>query len=281
MDIRPSPIAGQWYPGHAQGLREAVVRYLASAEVALADGKVWGVVAPHAGFVYSGPVAAYSFQAVAAMQPEVVVVISPYHRGHHDPLLTTAHDAYQTPFGNIPVAHDVLRLLDDALQKQQSWGLTPIRCDQEHAIEIELPFLQHVIGDFALVPLMMVDQSVAAAQALGEALAACLADRDVLFVASSDLSHFYTQVKAAVFDQEMLRRVSAFDPAAVIYAEQEDVGFACGRGAIAATMWATQKLGANQVNVLNYATSGDVSGDMERVVGYGAAVIFEEERNNE
>jgi len=275
MDIRPSPIAGRWYPGSAVKLQEMIGGFLAGAEVMPVKGTIGGVVAPHAGFIYSGSVAAYAFQAVAHLQPELVVVISPYHRSHSAPLLTTAHDAYQTPLGNIPVALDVLRLLDEALHKRLDVGLAYVRNDQEHAVEIELPFLQHVLGDFVLVPLMMVDQSVKAAQALGEVLADCVAGRDVLFVASSDLSHFYTQAKAAVFDQELLRRVGAFEPAAVIQAEREGVGFACGRGAIAATLWATQKLGANQVNILHYATSGDVSGDMQSVVGYGAAVICE------
>jgi len=275
MDIRPSPIAGRWYPGSTQGLQETIGGFLADAEVAPAAGKIWGVVAPHAGFVYSGPVAAYAFQAVANLRPELVVVISPYHRTHHATLLTTAHDAYQTPFGDIPVAHDVLRLLDSALNRQQHPGLTRIRNDQEHAVEIELPFLQHVLGDFELVPLMMVDQSVKAAKSLSDALADCVTGRDMLFVASSDLSHFYTQAKAAVFDQTLLQRIAAFDPAGVILAEQEGVGFACGRGAIAATLWAAQKMGANQVNILKYGTSGDVSGDMQSVVGYGSAVVYE------
>ncbi len=275
MDVRPSPIAGRWYPGSARGLQETIGGFLAGVQMTPVAGKIWGVVAPHAGFVYSGPVAAYAFQAVATLRPELVVVISPYHRTHRAPLLTTAHDAYQTPFGDIPVAHDVLRLLDSALNRQQHPGLTRIRNDQEHAVEIELPFLQHVLGDFELVPLMMVDQRVQAAQALGEVLADCLVGRDVLFVASSDLSHFYTQAKAAVFDQTLLQRIAAFDPVGVILAEQEGVGFACGRGAIAATLWATQKMGANQVNILKYGTSGDVSGDIESVVGYGSAVIYE------
>ena len=275
MDIRPSPIAGRWYPGSVLHLQEMIERFLADVVVDSPTGKIWGVVAPHAGFVYSGPVAAYAFQAVAKLRPELVVVISPYHRTHYAPLLTTSHDAYQTPLGEIPVAHDVLGLLDDAWNKQLGFGLTHVRCDQEHAVEIELPFLQHVLGEFELVPLMMVDQSVKAARVLGEVLAECVTGRDVLFVASSDLSHFYTQAEAAVFDHELLRRVAAFDPAAVIQAEQEAAGFACGRGAMAVMLWATQKLGANQANILRYATSGDVSGDRQSVVGYGAAVVFE------
>lgn len=277
MDIRPSPIAGRWYPGSAGALRELIEGYFAQVKVLLPAGKAWGVVAPHAGFVYSGPVAAYAFQAVAALRPDLVVVISPYHRAHHAPLLTTAHAAYQTPLGEVPVAQDVLRSVDGTLRERLDVGLTHIRCDQEHAVEIELPFLQHLFGEFELLPLMMVDQGVKAAQALGEVLADCVAGRDVLFVASSDLSHFYTQEKAAVFDQTILKRIEAFHPAAVIQAEREGVGFACGRGAIAATLWAAQKLGANQANILHYATSGDVSGDMESVVGYGAAVILQEE----
>ncbi|MCA9930694.1 MAG: AmmeMemoRadiSam system protein B [Anaerolineales bacterium] len=275
MNIRPSPIAGRWYPGRPLRLRETISRYIETADQDMVSGKVWGVLAPHAGFVYSGPVAAYAFACVASLQPELVVVLSPYHHVHSAPLLTTAHEAYETPLGVVPVAADVVRKLDEVLQVQAGMGLTAVRRDPEHAIEIELPFLQVLLGDFKLVPVMLRDQRMETARALGMALADCVVGRNVLFVASSDLSHFYTQAEAAVFDKTVLQRVAAFDPAGVIRAEAEGVGFACGRGAIAAMLWATQKLGANRVQLLHYATSGDVSGDMASVVGYGAAVVVE------
>jgi AmmeMemoRadiSam system protein B len=141
-------------------------------------------------------------------------------------------------------------------------------------LEIELPFLQRSLGtEFDLLPVMVRDQSFQVTHSLGLALASVLANRRALLVASTDLSHFYPQDSAKTLDQEMLHRLESFDPIAVLKAEEEGVGFACGRGALAAVLWAAIALGGNRVQILNYATSGDVSGDYHQVVGYGAAVI--------
>jgi hypothetical protein len=197
------------------------------------------------------------------------------HSGDRAPLLTTGHQAYGTPLGAVPVDGEAVRRLDQILQERLGRGLKPVYNDPEHALEIELPFLQHVLGDFRLLPLMLADQRTHIVETLGRALAEVVRDRRVLFVASSDLSHFYPQARARELDTELLRRVEAFDPQSVMDAEEEGVGFACGRGAIAAVLWATQALGANRASVLHYATSGDVTGDLKAVVGYGAAAIWQ------
>jgi len=146
--------------------------------------------------------------------------------------------------------------------------------------EIELPFLQRALAShFKLLPVMVREQSARVAQALGHSLARLFSDQGIsddceaLLVASTDLSHFYPQNVANTLDREMLRQVEAFDPAGVIRTEEDGKGFACGRGAMAAVLWAAQELGADQARVVRYATSGDVTGDYQRVVGYGAAVI--------
>lgn len=120
---------------------------------------------------------------------------------------------------------------------------------------------------------MVRDQSKRVTQALGLSLAQVLETRKTLLVASTDLSHFNPQEIARKYDQEMLRRIESFDPEGVLMAEEEGVGFACGRGAVAAVLWAAKELGGDSVQTLHYATSGDVSGDFYQVVGYGAAVI--------
>ena len=275
MNIRPSPIAGSWYPGRPETLRRDLNQYLAQAQARAPQGKVWGVVAPHAGYRYSGPVAAYAFKCLQGLQPDLVAVISPLHYGHPAPLLTTAHEAYETPLGLVEVDAGAVAELNRALQKRLGAGLTPVPRDQEHSLEIELPFLQHILGQFRLLPVMIRDQRLPVAQARGQALAEILSDRPALLVASSDLSHFYPQEQACVLDKELLRRLETFDPQGVMEAEAEGVGFACGRGAAAAVLWAAKQLGADRVNVLRHATSGDVSGDFSSVVGYGAAVIWQ------
>lgn len=276
MNVRPSPIAGSWYPSQPEALTWELNQYLDQARVKPPGGKVWGIVVPHAGYFYSGPVAAYAFKCLLGLQPEVVAVISPFHHGHSASLLTTAHTAYQTPLGLIEIDIQAVAELDRRLRECLDEGLIPLSRDQEHSLEIELPFLQHVLGRFCLLPVMIQDQRTPVAKALGQALAVTLQGRPALLVASSDLSHFYPHKIACRLDAELLRRLEAFDPLGVMEAESEGVGFACGRAAIAAVLWAARQLGANRVSILHHATSGDVSGEFGSVVGYGAAIIWQE-----
>ena len=274
-NLRPSPIAGQWYPGDPQLLAKSVDGYLEDARLPALSGKLIGLVAPHAGHRYSGPVAGYAFKAVLGLEPELVVVVSPMHHPHLQPLITSAHDGYLTPLGPVPIDHEAVRALDASLHTSLGQGLTPIYRDSEHALEIQLPFLQRALpGTFKLLPVMMRDQGETIAHALGQALAQVLANREALLVASTDLSHFYSQTAANQLDSEVLRRIEAFAPERVLQVEQDGLGFACGRGAVAAVLWAARALGAGAVKILHYATSGDVSGDYSAVVGYGAAAIL-------
>ena len=273
-DLRPSPIAGQWYPGQAESLATSVNGYIEAATLPVISGDIIAVIAPHAGHRYSGPVAGHAFAAVRGLSPKLVAVISPMHSLYHQPILTSAHEAYQTPLGSIPIDHDAVSTLDEQLQKSLGFGLTQIREDQEHSLEIELPFLQQALaGAFMLLPVMVRDQNPRMMQALGVALSQIVEGKNTLLVASTDLSHFYPQKIANQLDHEMLRRIEAFDPLAVLQAEEQGKAFACGRGAVAAVLWAAQDLGADTVTIVNYATSGDVSGDTSQVVGYGAAVV--------
>ena len=274
LDLRPSPIAGQWYPGDARRLASSVDDYIQSADLPELDEEIVAIITPHAGHLYSGAVAGYAFAAIKGLRPEVVAVISPMHQPYLEGLLTCGHDAYKTPLGVIPIDKGALRELDHWLQKELGFGATAVRNDREHSLEIELPFLQRALeGHFTLLPVMVRDQSLRITQGLGLSLAKVLKDRKSLLVASTDLSHFYPQEVANVFDREFLDRIANFDPVAVLRAEEEQKAYACGRGAVAAVLWAARGLGADKARILKYATSGDVSGDYHQVVGYGAAII--------
>lgn len=277
MDIRPSPLGGGWYPAERLQLTHLLDHYLAGVHGTPPAGRILGIVAPHAGLRYAGSTAAHAYACLRGLHPDVVAVLGPLHEPHPAALLTSAHGAYATPLGPVMVDRQTLDQLDQALRQRCGIGVTPVRNDEEHSIEITLPFLQHVLGSFKLLPLMLRDQSAQRAASLGHALAAILQDRPALLVASSDLSHFYPPGLAQVFDRELLRRLAAFDPEGLLAAEGEGVGFACGSGAIAAVLWACRDLGADQVSVVYHATSGDVEPDMDWVVGYGAAVIWQEQ----
>lgn len=280
QNLRPSPIAGQWYPADARRLSAQVDHYLEAARLPELPGQVVAVVAPHAGHIYSGPVAGYAFATLRGMDPDVVVVVSPMHYPYYEALLTTAHDGYATPLGVIEVHRPALNKLDELLRQSLGFGLKAVANDMEHSLEIELPFLQRVLSSpFKLLPVMVRDQSERVARELGRALARLLtsepelAGQKTILVASTDLSHFYPQHIAETLDREMLRQVEAFDPHGVIQVEEDGRGFACGRGALAAVLWAAKEIGANHVQILKHATSGEVTGDYDRVVGYGAAVV--------
>ncbi len=270
-DFRPSPIAGRWYPGDPAHLASTVDDYLAQADVPAIPGAIIGLLAPHAGHRYSGPVAGHAFKLVQGMDVDTVAVIGPSHHRYQADILTTGHAAYRTPLGDVPVDHAALEALRETVPVE------PVRWDAEHALEIELPFLQRVLGNFALIPLALIDQSLHTAEMLGHALANILAGRKALLVASSDLSHFYPQSTANALDRAMLDAVGAFDPVRVLHLETQGEGFACGRGAIATVMIAARDLGADTAQIVDYATSGDVTHDYDQVVGYGAAVFFRSE----
>jgi AmmeMemoRadiSam system protein B len=276
-DIRPSPLAGQWYPADPQDLADSIDRYLSQADLPEIPGEILAIVTPHAGHRYSGPVAGYAFAALQGMKPELVVIASPMHQPHFEPILTTEHDAYHTPLGDVPIDHGAVDFVKQALQEKSGLEISSVRNDTEHSVEIELPFLQRVIPTaFTLLPLMIRDQDQGLMRALGEALGDLLASQDGLLVASTDLSHFYSAEKAHQLDQTIIDAILDLDPEAIYTAERKKEGFACGKGGLAAVIWAAKQLGANQAHHLKYGHSGDVTGDNARVVGYEAAVLTKE-----
>lgn len=273
LDLRPSPIAGQWYAGNPKSLARNVDDYLEGAHLPALEGKVVALIAPHAGHIYSGAVAAHAFAALRGLTFERVAVLSPFHNLAPYLLITTKHEAYSTPLGDIEVDREALA----ELQSRLEIPVTPIANDREHSLEIELPFLQRALkNDFKLLPIMIRAQEADAAQKLGQSLAKTLENKNALIVASTDLSHFYDQRMANILDSEMLKRFESMNPDSIFEAEHSGRGFACGHAAVASMLWAARDLGANKLQIVKYATSGDVTGDYSSVVGYGAGVVLKQ-----
>jgi AmmeMemoRadiSam system protein B len=278
-DLRPSPIAGTWYEGRPEALKRNVDAYLNNAELPDLPGEVIAVIAPHAGHRYSGAIAGYAFAALRNRTPDLVAVISPMHHPYAQALITSSHEAYSTPLGTIPIDKSAIDELDAALKADLGIGLSAVPHDPEHSLEIELPFLQRALAsDFMLLPVMVRAQDQRVSEGLGKALAKTLQGKNYILVASTDLSHFYDQETANRLDNEMLRQIESFSPEGVFEAEKTGTGFACGHAAVAAVLWAAKELGANTVKLLNYATSGDVTGDYSGVVGYGAAAVLKQSK---
>lgn len=273
-DIRPSPLAGRWYPSNPKQLAESVDGYISQAKVPELSGEVAALISPHAGHLYSGPVAGYAFKALEGRQADLVVILSPFHQFHPGAILTTGHDAYQTPLGDIPVDRDSLEWLDTALRDRAGTGLTQIRNDSEHSVEILLPFFQRTFpSGFHLLPLMIRDQDPSLMRILGSALAELMNSRGALLTASTDLSHFHPAAEAKELDQTIIDRVQALDPEGLYQAQRDHAGAACGLGALASVIWALSSYEKTTAYILNYANSGDITGDNSSVVGYTSAII--------
>lgn len=256
-------------------LAQEVDQYLDDAQLPKLEGDVIGVIAPHAGHRYSGEVAGYAFSALRSLRPDLVAVVGPMHHPYTQPLITTSHAAYHTPLGVVPVDKIALNDLDVLAKSELGFGLTPVANDPEHSLEIELPFLQRIYQhEWKLLPIMVRALDERISEGLGKSLATVLRGRNAVLVASTDLSHFFKQDAALVYDRAMLSEIEAFNPAGAFDLESARKGFACGLGAFTAVLWACRRLGADEVKVLRHATSANVTGDYSSVVGYGAAVIM-------
>jgi hypothetical protein len=272
--VRPSPIAGSWYPGEKNTLQKTIRGYIDQATPSTVEGPLHGLIVPHAGYFYSGATAGYAYRCVQGLSFDICVVLSPLHEYQPSDLLTSSHSAYATPLGEIPIATDLVNEIDNDLQASPGLSLQRIANDAEHSLEIQLPFLQVALKDtFQLVPIMVRTLNAARLQAAARCIHKALAGKRTLIIASTDLSHFYPQSTAIKLDRVMTTRFTAFDPAGVLQAEAHQEGFACGAGAVALSLWTTKLMGATQVTLLHHSTSADASGDTSRVVGYAAAAI--------
>jgi AmmeMemoRadiSam system protein B len=272
-EIRPPAVAGAFYPGEPSRLRSEVERLLRNATVHRDLKEIVGMLAPHAGYVYSGRVAAEAYRQLEGRNYRVVVIISPSHHEYFRGISVFAGRGYETPLGLVPVDLDLVERLA-ARDEFLATGWAGHR--SEHALEVQLPFLQVLFEDVQLVPVVMGDQSYDLCSFLGRVLAEELRDDRALIIASSDLSHYYTYAEAVALDSRAKEFVRRFDADGLAEAlERRDVE-ACGGGPLVATMMACKMLGATHSKVLMYQNSGDVTGDRSAVVGYLSAAFYHE-----
>ena len=270
-DIRKSVIAGTWYPGSASSLADTIDGFMAAVDVPPVNGELKGLVSPHAGYSYSGGVAAYAYRQLEAKAYPTVVIVSPVHQHYGGRYLTTGKRYYETPFGLVEVDEDLLGQLDSEL------GVSLLDQDGEHSLEIQLPFLQHTLGEFTLVPVMMGDQSPTACDQLSSALVEVLAGKEALLVASSDLAHLHDYQQVLEHDLIVQKFVNNFDPQGLLQSLAKNEAQACGGGPIATVMLAARERGADTSEVLKYMNSGDVTGIRtpgQYTVGYLAGAMY-------
>lgn len=274
MPRQRAPIrAGTFYPADPLQLDRAIHTYLSRVKPTEPPGDLVGLICPHAGYVYSGQTAAYGYALVRdalaqGRQFDLAVVLSPSHYASAGRFLVSDTDAYQTPLGSIGIDHQSVEILDQEL------GLHRIGFDQEHAIEVQLPFLQAVLETFTLLPIMIADTSLSAGEELGTALSQVLAGRSALIVASTDLHHIPSYDQVVHRDRQVIDALDSADMGRIKRSLSPRDSSVCGRVAIVAMLTAAEAAGANRVDILHYTNSGDVTGNRapgQYTVGYVAA----------
>ena len=277
--VRPAHYAGSWYPGSATELRRSIEGYLAHARPITLPGPALALVSPHPGHQFGGPIAAQAFAQVRSQAVRCVVLLGPLHRlirgSALGDFMVPREQSYATPLGRIPLDVDFITALS------QRVPLTFVQGDQEHSLEIELPFLQVALPAFRLVPIMMGanisdPDTPAALERLAAGLAG-LADEGTLFVSSTDLSHLDDYHEVVRVDRRMVELVEAFDIPALVKALAWGEVYACGATGLVAALRAAQLRGASGARVLSYMNSGDVTGDRtpgNYTVGYMAVAAY-------
>ena len=271
--LRRPAVAGSWYPGTADGIGNEVDGYLAAAAVVPPPGRLVGLVSPHAGLRYSGPVAAYGYALLRGRSALTVVLVGPSHHVGFDGAAVYERGAWETPLGRAPIDEEIAAAL---LAAGESLVFADDRVHRdEHSLEMQMPFLQRVVPSLRIVPILMGSQSRVEVEGLSRALEKALAGRDVVLVASSDLSHYEPAPVANRLDAVVVDQVARYDDGALLERLEARRNVACGGGPIAAVMRAARALGADRAAVLRYADSGDAGEhDKRRVVGYLSAALL-------
>jgi AmmeMemoRadiSam system protein B len=281
--VRRPAVAGRFYPREPEVLREDVTSYLSLAQSALAQSalaqsdsakqaltRALGCMAPHAGYMYSGHVAGAVFARLQI--PERCILLCPNHTGVGRPLAIMSEGEWETPLGNVPIDTGLAEKL-----KQRFPGLqedsTAHRA--EHAAEVELPFLQLRQPQLSFVPIALGTGQFEPLEQLGQTIADVIAQcgEDILIIASSDMNHYESDAITRVKDHRAIERILTLDPRGLYdVVTQQNISM-CGFGPAVAMLTAARKLGAKTAELVKYATSGDISGDREMVVGYAGIVV--------
>lgn len=279
--LRPPAVAGQFYPGDAKDLGATVDALLAAAKIPELKGRVRALIVPHAGYMYSGSVAAHGFKAIEGARYKTVVLIGNSHREGYPGISVYTGGVFRTPLGDVPIDAEFARKLTEwsrLIHFRESAHVA------EHSLEVEIPFLQRLLGEFKLVPVLLGEKAMPLSRALADALAAA-ADDDTLVVASTDLSHYPKYDDANFADRKTLEAVVSGDvetlERTIRQLEQmripETATLMCGEGATKAVMLYAKAVGASRIELLKYANSGDAVPAMKKgVVGYGAVAFLAE-----
>jgi hypothetical protein len=280
VKVRRPCQAGAFYEGTSDALKRQIEKCFTGKlgpgklpEVAkTAPQKVIGLICPHAGYMFSGPVAAHAYYELAVDgTPDVVVIFGPNHTGYGSGLAVMNEGVWRTPLGDVEVDRETANQI---VHESRIVDIDESAHSNEHSIEVQLPFLQFLYGSaFKIVPICFLMQDLSSAREVGQAVAKVLHDKKAVIIASSDMTHYEPQESAERKDKKALEAIVAMDEARFQSVIEAYNITACGHGPIASLITAAKVSGARKAKLLCYKTSGDVIGDRSSVVGY-AAVSF-------
>ncbi len=270
-DVRQPAVAGIFYAGTARELRDDVGTYMRGAVPPAVPGTIIGLVVPHAGYMYSGATAAHAYALLKGLAVDACILVGPSHQEYFSGVSVYPGTAYATPLGRTAIDTD----LRNALLAHSPIVRASVQGHRgEHSLEVQLPFIQSVLPDVPILPLVMGEQSPAHCFALGEALGAVARGLTVVLIASSDLSHFHTSAEARARDADVITLIEQYNTADLMTHIDTRECEACGGGPIVAVMTAAHLLGARRATILHACNSGDITGDIDRVVGYCSAALW-------
>ena len=276
MQIRTPAVAGMFYPSEKNELKESIhqcfLHSFGPGKLPPTEEKkkIYGVICPHAGYIYSGPIACHSFYSISSESPELFIIIGPNHWGVGCNVAAMKDCSWETPLGQVEVDSDAASELSKI---SNIVDLDFFSHTKEHSLEVQVPMLQEVYSKFKILPIILIDQEKNAAEEIGEAVATISKQKNSMIIGSSDFTHYEPNEFAHDQDKALIEPILDLDVDQFYKVLYEKNVTACGYGAIASTMIACKKLGATKGELLKYATSGDVTGDTSSVVGYGS-IIF-------
>lgn len=274
---RKAAAAGTFYPANAVELTKTIASLFAEVEKVPLIGRPMALIAPHAGYVYSGKTAAKAYKLLEGEEFETVVIVSPSHTVFFKGASVYEGAGYETPLGLVETNKELSEKIATVSPSVyfSNMGHAAGSTRGEHALEVQLPFLQVALGKFNLVAIVMGEQDATSTRALGETLASAIKGTNTLLVASTDLSHYHPEKEARNLDFAVQKAIEQFDPDLLLETLESGEGEACGGGPVASVMMATKRLGGGSVQFLEYSNSGTITGDFDEVVGYLSAAIIE------
>ncbi len=274
QEVKEADLAGSWYPRSKEALYQMLKGYLDQASPEKIDGDIIALISPHAGYQFSAPIAAYGFKAAEGRHFKTVIVLGFSHRLRFGGISVYARGVFRTPLGDIAIDE---ALAQEIISTNSRIQFNPVLFDGENSVEMQIPFVQMVFAGAKVVPVAFGTQEYEDAEIMADALAAALKDRkDVLIVASTDLSHYHPYAEANSIDQHTVNVLTGMKAGEFYQEGRLGVCELCGMMPVTASLLTAEKLGYNKIKVLKYANSGDTFGDKGKVVGYLSAAIYKE-----